>query len=374
MKIQRRTLLLGACGSVAAAAVRAQEKGDRAYLALWATTQSMSIPGLPGLPAGLKLEDLPPEAAAALGALSGLRKELEVRLWSHGAAPAGATATLDVPGGLALGPTLPLEIKRPEARKAEIEKLKIPEEYRITDDFEIRQYWGCAATVPPGQPKVWKLSDLPATDRDAWKRYSAGGLGMLEKPDWTEATWPNAKAQAGRNPLLAKPGSLKGAHRLRTSYLGDAGFQVTEADFLEPVTFTTPKPGEADLKRSISVAWKAIPGALGLHLLAVCPKGRKLLIMWSAGKNAEGLSAGQQFPQMAEVRSLVEKGVYLPGDATSCNIPAGIFDGADNVMLTMTAYGPGQAFDAPGSPAIRVQTRSIGMLTLGRGLPGGRGR
>ncbi|MGV3721747.1 MAG: hypothetical protein ACO1SX_12620, partial [Actinomycetota bacterium] len=168
------------------------------------------------------------------------------------------------------------------------------------------------------------------------------------------------------------PGSLKGAHRLRTSYLGEVGFQVSEADFLGPVTFVTPKPGEADLKHFISVAWKPIPGALGIHLMAICPKGRKLLIMWSGGKNAEGLSAGQQFPQMAEVRSLVEKGVYLPGDATSCNIPAGIFEGADNVMLTMTAYGPGQAFDAPGSPAIRVQTRSIGMLSLGKGLPGAR--
>ncbi|MCC2672566.1 MAG: hypothetical protein K0Q72_5038, partial [Armatimonadetes bacterium] len=40
--------------------------------------------------------------------------------------------------------------------------------------------------------------------------------------------------------------------------------------------------------------------------------------------------------------------------------------------LTMTAYGPGQAFDAPNAPAIRVQTRSIGMLALGPPrIPGG---
>jgi hypothetical protein len=34
----------------------------------------------------------------------------------------------------------------------------------------------------------------------------------------------------------------------------------------------------------------------------------------------------------------------------------------------MTAYGPGQALDQPNAPAIRVQTRSLGMLTLGKGF------
>jgi len=371
MKIDRRTLFLGACGSVLATAVRAQEKRDQSYLALWATTQNMSLPGLPGLPKGLKLEDLPPEAAAAFAALTGGRKELEVRLWSPGVAPAGATANLDVPAGLSLGSTLPLEINRPEVRKAQAEKIEIPKEYRITDDFEIRQYWGCSETVLPGQPKIWKLGDLSVTEREAWKRLSSGGVGMLEKPDWTEAVWPNSKSGAGRNPLAAKPGSLKGEHKLRTSYLGDAAFRVSDpVDFLDPVVFTSPEPGKADLKGSIRLAWKPIPNVLGYHVMAVCPKGRKLLIMWSAGKNAEGLNGGQQFPQMSEVKELVERGVYLAPTVNACNIPAGIFEGATNAMVTITAYGPGQAFDNPNSPSIRVQTRSMGMLTLGAGFAG----
>lgn len=372
MKIDRRTLFLGACGSVLASAVRAQEKRDQSYLALWATTQNMSLPGLPGLPKGLKLEDLPPEAAAAFAALTGGRKMLEVRLWSPGAAPTGATANLDVPAGLSLGATLPLEINRPEVRKAQAEKIEIPKEYRITDDFEIRQYWGCSETVLPGQPKIWKLGDLSVTEREAWKRLSSGGLGMLEKPDWTEAVWPNSQPGRGRNPLAAtKPGSLKGEHKLRTSYLGDAAFRVSDpVDFLDPVVFTSPEPGKADLKGTIHLAWKPIPNVLGYHVMAVCPKGRKLLIMWSAGKNAEGLNGGQQFPQMSEVKELVERGVYLSPTVNACNIPAGIFEGASTAMVTITAYGPGQAFDNPNSPSIRVQTRSTGMLTLGAGLTG----
>lgn len=371
MKLDRRTLLLGACGSLVATAARAQEKRDQSYLALWATTQNMSLPGLPGLPKGLKLEDLPPEAAAAFAALTGGRRELEVRLWSPGAAPAGATANLDIPAGLSLGPTLPLEINRPEVRKAQAEKIEIPKEYRITDDFEIRQYWGCSETVLPGQPRIWRLGDLPVAEREAWKRLSSGGLGMLEKPDWTEAVWPNSKSGVGRNPAMVKPGSLKGEHKLRTSYLGDAAFRVTDpVDFLDPVVFTSPEPGKADLKRSIRLSWKPIPNALGYHVMAVCPKGRKLLIMWSAGKNAEGLNGGQQFPQMSEVKELVARGVYLAPDVNACNIPAGIFEGATNAMVTLTAYGPGQAFENPNSPSIRVQTRSMGMLSLVSPFPG----
>ncbi|HTE19944.1 MAG TPA: hypothetical protein VK689_16390 [Armatimonadota bacterium] len=370
MRIERRTFLLGACGSLLAAAVGAQEKRDRASLALWATTQNLSIPGLGGLPEGVKLEDLPPEAAAALGALAGGRKDLQVRLWSPGAAPAGATANLEVPAGLNLGATLPLEILRPEARRA-AQSEPLPEEFRITDDFELRQYWGCSETVLPGQPKVIKIGDLPAADREAWKRYSGRGFGALEKPDWTAAVWPNAKAGAGANAAQAKPGSLRGEHRLRTSYLGEAGFRVTDpVDFLAPVTFTSPKPGKADLKRSIRLEWKPIPSVLGYHLTALSPKGRKLLIMWSGAKNAEGFNAGLEFPQMAQVRAFVEQGLFLPPTATSCNIPAGIFDGCENVIVNMTAYGPGQAFDAPNAPAIRVQTRSVGMLTLGLGAGG----
>jgi len=61
----------------------------------------------------------------------------------------------------------------------------------------------------------------------------------------------------------------------------------------------------------------------------------------------------------------VEKGVYLAPTTTSCNIPAGIFEGSDAVMLHLVAYGPGQAFEPAGAPAIRVQTRSVGMMTLG---------
>lgn len=395
MKLDRRTLLLGTLGSAYAASVRAQEN-DRAFMALWATTQNMKLPGLEGLPADLKLDQLPPQAAAALGGLLGPQKRLQVLLWSPGAAPANATANLDVPAGLQLGPTLPLEILRPEVRRERAEKERgAGGPAQQPDDFEFRWYWGCSETVRPDQPKVWKLSDLPALDRETLRRYQAAvggrGGGGLEKPDWTEAVWPNSTGmgggrQPGRIPGLPgrlpglpggipglgggaapkQPGSLKGAHTLRTSYLGSAPFTVTEADFLEPVVFTSgggeKKP---DFKKAMPLAWKPIPTCIGIHLTAFGLRGRRTMVMWNGGDTNEGgLSLGE-FPQMVEVRQYVERRLFLTGGTTACTIPAAAFEGCQFAMVQLTAYGPGQAFDVPGQPSIRVQTRSTGSLTLG---------
>jgi len=367
MTLGRRGFLLGAAGSVLAVSAWGQESRERASLALWATTQNMSVPGLSGLPPGLDLKDLPPDAAAALSSLLGPTRDLQVRLWSPGAAPADATALLDVPAGLNLGKTLPLEIARPERRKEQVQELE-KVTGRVPDDFEIRQYWGCYEQVRAGQPRVWKLSDFPAAERERWKALTRAGGGLVEKPDWTEAVWPNSREGAPQRPgARPKVGSLRGEHTLRTSYAGQAAFRVTEpVDFLDPVMFSTPSAQKPpDLKRPIPVAWKAIPNALGYQLYAMAPRGQKLLVMWSGGDFSAPTAAGGEFPQMAEVRQMVEKGVYLAPTTTSCNIPAGIFEGSDAVMLHLVAYGPGQAFEPAGAPAIRVQTRSVGMMTLG---------
>ncbi len=92
---------------LAATVALAQEGpvGSKPQLSLWADTHKFVIPGL---------ENLPPEAKAALG--DGAQRSLRVNYWTPGAAPASATANLDIPGGLKLGPTLPLELPKPGAK------------------------------------------------------------------------------------------------------------------------------------------------------------------------------------------------------------------------------------------------------------------
>ncbi|MBI3912455.1 MAG: hypothetical protein HY320_16160 [Armatimonadetes bacterium] len=352
-----RFAILGLGTLLLAAAVGAQDAREKPALSVWATTQSMTLPRMLQLPPGLKLEDLPPEARTALGALTGPQRLLEVRLLSPGVAPANASATLNVPPGLKLGPTLTLEIQRPEKPGGEP-----GDPGELPQDFEVRQYWGCSETVPPGQPKVWKLSDISAAERARWRRLAARAGARSRESGWTEAVWPNALDQ--RPPQIAKDASLKGEHTLRSNYTGQVSFTLAPpVDFLEPVVFTSPAAGKKpDLKRTILLSWKPIPNALGYQAWVMAPKGRKAVVLWSAGQMEGGGMA--EFPSVAEIRQMVDKGLCLPPTKTACNIPAGIFDGCEAVNIQVVAYGPGQAFEAQ-TPAVRVQTRSLGILALG---------
>jgi hypothetical protein len=41
---------------------------------------------------------------------------------------------------------------------------------------------------------------------------------------------------------------------------------------------------------------------------------------------------------------LIKKSVLLPPEVVRCTIPAGVFDGVDALMITVTAYGPDSEF------------------------------
>jgi hypothetical protein len=358
MKLRARFVIPLLCAAAAAAA-GAQDAGEKSYLALEATTQTMALPGGLKLPAGVDLSKLPAEARAAFARFTEPQRHLQVRLWSPGAAPSNAKAELAIPPGLQLGPSLPLEINVPKERAEKFDQGRrgIPE----MPEWEMRQYWKCSQTVLPGQPRVMKSSGLSAADRERYSRLRAGML-TLEKPDWTEAVWPNS---IDKKSIAARPGSLQGEHTLKTTYLGNTSFRVTApVDFLEPVVFQSPESGQKpDLKQHIPISWKPIPNALGYVAMAIAMKGRTTSIIWTSANDPDA-GVHMDFPDMAQVRQMVEKGQALAPNVTSCNVPAGIFEGCDAVSITVTAYGPGQAFETPGQPAVRVQTRALGMVTL----------
>lgn len=345
-------------------AVGAAPSQERAYFAVRLTTLNMLIPGAPGLPAGVDLEQLPPQVRQQLAGLFGPRRELTVRLLSPGEAPPNAQARLDIPPGLKLGPTLPLEILRPAERRRQ--NLNVPEPPGGRVDMEIRHYWGCAETVPAGQPRVMRIAEASPAQRALYERLQRR-QAALERPDWTEAVWPNQRNEGP--PAIAPDASIRGDHTLRTNYAGEARFTVTPpVDFLEPVTFTSPDARRPiDLKRAIPLAWRRVANALGYQLLAVGMRGRNTLILWTAAPPEQHLAIQEEFPETAVVREAVAKGALLRPETTACSVPAGIFDGCEPVMVLLTAFGPGQAFEGSG-PAVRVQTRSLGQLTIGQGF------
>ena len=70
------------------------------------------------------------------------------------------------------------------------------------------------------------------------------------------------------------------------------------------------------------------------------------------------------FLQMAQVRDFVAKTMFMAGDRTSVDVPAGIFQNADFAMCNMAGYGPGAAL-ATAQPLPRIQTKTTLLIMLG---------
>src|SRR5688500_17218689 len=116
---------------LAAAAGLAQNAGDKPRMDVTAEKHKFNIPGL---------EKLPPEALKAFGGAAG-RRGLRVSLFSPGEAPANASANLDIPTGLKLGTTLPLEIPKKGASSNPTDPGQALKQF---ENFEFHRYWGCS--------------------------------------------------------------------------------------------------------------------------------------------------------------------------------------------------------------------------------------
>lgn len=346
MRTLVRALSVTVAAGALALAAGAQETpvGSKPQLGVFADTMKTIIPGL-------NVADLPPEAQAAIAGL-GSQRMLRVHLWTQGApSQAGPTAALDIAQGLKLGPTLNLEL--PQRAPGKDEPIRIPPG---AENFEMRRYWGCSATVRPGQPKVIKSAGTTPGGTVTVPRSGAGGV-----PEWTDAFWPNSKQQT--SPVAPQGAALPGKYALRSNYVNGVNFEVPEGlNFLEPVALTTPPGVGADLSKALPLSWKPVAGAQGYHLMATGLKGKNTLILWSSAEREDDSSFAAYAPT-EEIKSLVAKGVYLAPDKAQCTIPAGIFQGCQSVSIQAYAFGPSFTQNNT-SPSVRVQTRSITMLAL----------
>lgn len=340
---------------------------DQAYFAILVETKVGRMAGMPPIdlsqiPPGFKL---PPQAMMFAGVAA---KVVNMRLWSPSIAPAGATAFVNPPAGLKQGPKLDLELYRPEASQGTSGKVQgfDPES---NPDFTIKIYWGSSETVKEGQPKIIQWKGISPEQQEAMRQQArqmniAGeGASYFYKPNWTTGYWPTKKQQGN----IDNDASLVGKYSLTTSYTGNVEIEApSNVDFLAPYEYTSPNlEQKIDLKKSMKFAWKAIPNALGQYASITAMEGKNTLIIWSSSEvYNDGLMNEMGFLQMAEVRNYVGQTVFMPGDRTNVNVPAGIFQNADFVMMNMVGYGPGAALEKA-QPLPRIQTKSTAMLLLG---------
>lgn len=366
----RRLALIGV---LLFAASIAQAEQDQAFLAIQAETKAMRMAGMPAMP---KMPEMPPGMKmpagmeAQMGMMSGKpTRVLNVRLWSPSIAPADAFAYITPPEGLKQGNKLDLMLYRPKPEEgtstADGDAGFSPES---SPDFTIKIYWGSSETVRPGQPKIIKWTGLTADQKAEMKKQgsrarAAGASSYFYKPNWTTGYWPTEK-QPGE---IAADASLVGTYALTTNYTGNVSIDApSNVDFVAPIDISSPDlANKIDFASFIPFGWKQIPNALGLYAAIIGMEGKNTLIMWSSSEVfKDGLMGDLGFPQMAEVREFVKQTVFMKGDQTKVNVPAGIFKDADMAMFSMYGYGPGAALDKA-QPLPRIQTKTTLSIMLG---------
>jgi hypothetical protein len=237
-------------------------------------------------------------------------------------------------------------------------------------DFTIKIYWGSSQTVRDGQPKIFKMGSMTPEQmaqvqrmqRDSNPRMAGG---YFYKPGWTTGYWPT-KSQPGN---IDPAASLPGTYALSTSYTGNVSLDVpSQVDFLAPIELSSPDLStKVDLASFIAARWNPIPNALGIYATAFGMLDKNTMVLWTCAESyTDGMMGDMGFLQMAEVKQKVADKIFMPGDASSFDIPAGIFQGSQTTLMSMVAYGPGSAADNA-QPLPRLQTKSSIMAILSSG-------
>ncbi len=217
-------------------------------------------------------------------------------------APTGATASLDVPAGLGVGPNVAVTIQNVKGTD-------------VSAKSELIRYWGCGESVLKGQPEHLKHQHV-----GTGKTHVGGSSGTADYAKLGSIT-----------------GKAPGAYLLKTSYAGNTPITLGEPqEFLEPVAFTAPSTtmmAQVDLSKPVKLAWSKVPRAVGYSLMASgTDKATGKPCMWEALK--DGQSSWYTMGTTAGAKS----GKLLPPDHLSCTIPAGIFEGSPTVSVILIAY------------------------------------
>ncbi len=353
---------------------------DQAFLGVFAETSLMKMVGMPEMPEipdmpdmpDIKLPDgvklpagvkLPGQGGPAGMMLPGRpSRKLEVRLWSPGIAPDGATASLAIPDGLKLGPKLDLGLYRPK-----------PEEGKVDDfmpggtpaDFTIKRYWGSSATVRDGQPEIIKWDTLSpeakAVMREQAKKAQRAH-SYYYKPDWTTGYWPTGDAPG----TIKKDAALEGHYALTTTYTGNVEIDVPEkVNFLAPLEMSSPDFSKTiDMAKAMEFKWKAVPNVLGYHMAVMGMEGKNTIIIWTSSEIKSDMAVNYDYMQMADVIAKVKETSMMDPKRVDCTCPAGIFKDCDMVFGMMAGFGPGAALDKA-QPLPRVQTKTTLQMMLG---------
>jgi len=396
--MQRRNLatIALATAMVALPAASQQGKNPPTNLFMDVSTQSMAgMPDMGGMLGGLGgfmarrmggADASKPTYPTTRGTGGLTGQYLDIAL--HNALKPGVDAQDMIPGGLNLGKSLTLiPIEPTTPGKGDSGPGKIPDV-----EVKISEYWGCGATVRPGQPKVFtmKMKGGTMNGKSGMQGANFQTTGSLSKglfaPDRDidlkpgYVYWPNRK-YGMQVPSGAR---LAGDHKI----VGDGipasmQFQVQQAsDFMSKIALRS----QGELTDAIGLSWPTVDRArayfiTGMHM-EMHSETSYSMVTWSSAEVAGAGSDLHAYLTGSYIDKWLKQKVLLAASATSCTIPKGIFAGAPGKqgampgMLMMTAYGPENWITYPPKPAnpkqpwnpewsVRLRAKSSTMSMLG---------
>lgn len=320
-------------------------------------TTRMIMPGMPDMPAGMKIPGMEPTRSLTMTLTSG--KDVDAK----------SKAQCAIPEGLKLGPKVDLQIDLPTRETAPTGKDEAEQTKGEKVKFVMKTYWDCAEVVPPGQPKVIDTDKMMAGmgggGMDLSKMMQAGAKMAPWRGDGSHAYWPGSKAKP-----IADGAATPGPWELTTNYCGGTSLTFDEGqDFLAPLDLTSPGKGELDVEKTIKVEWKAVPNAQAYLITAFAAKD-SVMVMWTSSAVPDSKLDASKALGRDEVKTYIEKGILIPPTKTSCRIPAGIFKEVGAPMLSVTAIGVDKLQEKDGILTM-VTVRSMATVMLGNmGLGG----
>ncbi len=281
--------------------------------------------------------------------------------------PSLSEAQQAVPAGF-LSPALklqsPKEVRTPAPRDDDD---KVVEQDYERPKGKLLLYWGCGATVRPGQPKVLDMATASAADMAKFfvsrRATQRGAHSAVGRP-----VWPSPADER----MVPDNASLVGEHTFTGSGVPEGfRFQIQAAQDLMPAL----QLQQADQGGATDLAWAALPTARAYFIAGMGAAKQDEMVIWTSSEVPEAGFGLIDYQTNAAVDRWLKEKVLLAPATTHCTVPKGVFPGQGG-MLRAIAYGNELNLAHPPRPAdpkavwepvwaAKLRVKSVATVMLG---------
>ncbi|MBP8146325.1 MAG: hypothetical protein KAY56_13395, partial [Inhella sp.] len=233
--------------------------------------------------------------------------------------PSLAEAQQAVPAGF-LSPALklqsPKEVRTPAPRDDDD---KVVEQDYERPKGKLLLYWGCGATVRPGQPKVLDMATASATDMAKFfvsrRATQRGAHSAVGRP-----VWPSPADER----MVPDNASLVGEHQFSGSGVPEGfRFQIQAAQDLMPAL----QMQQVDQGGATDLTWAALPTARAYFIAGMGAAKQDEMVIWTSSEVPEAGFGLIDYQTNAAVDRWLKEKVLLAPATTHCAVPKGVFPG-----------------------------------------------